>query len=238
MSTLLPFLRKALQPWIFRVKANIVTHGSHYTVDKKKNRLKENHFYLFKNKVTLKSMVKLRDGVMERHHKQFSTQEVMNITTVFVLFICIEHFVFKELLKQSSGRTMIITPGRCHISQSYQSAGRISPAFRSSRVAHRTGLGQKRDSPWYHPYFKPPNEPCFTGLGNSGLRAGPQGNFLSLAPYQLCSSQWAEWSLANGDNICVNDMKSLVLGLWLAERMKKQHLSICPWTGPVWIPPS
>lgn len=95
---------------------------------------------------------------------------------------------------------MIITFGRCHISQLYQSAGRISPAFKSSRVAHRIGLAQKRDSSWYHPCFKPLNEPCFTGLGNSGLRAGPPGNSepcsisaLLISMGRVKPSQWWQY---------------------------------------------
>lgn len=39
-----------------------------------------------------------------------------------------------------------------------------------------------KDSPWYHPCFKPLNEPYCTGDGKSGLRAGPQGDSLSLVP--------------------------------------------------------
>lgn len=76
-----------------------------------------------------------------------------------------------------------------------------------------------KDSPWYQPCFKPLNEPYFTGDGNSGLRAGPQGESLSLAPYQLCLTQkdrvspTQQHSRISGDNICIKDMQSLVPGL-------------------------
>lgn len=81
------------------------------------------------------------------------------------------------------------------------------------------GLGQKRDSPWYLPCSKPMNEPRFTGDGNSGLRVVPQGNSLSVAPYQLCLTQMGrgkpgqQQSRPNVDNRCVTDTQSLCLSL-------------------------
>lgn len=85
---------------------------------------------------------------------------------------------------------------------------------------------------------------CFTGDRNSELRAGPQGNYLRLAPYQPCLSQMGrvkpsqQQSSPNGDNMCVKDMQSLVLGLWLEKQLKKQHPTTCPWTGTAWLSPS
>lgn len=44
-------------------------------------------------------MVKLSDGVMGHHHKQFSTQWVTEITQLlFVLLINTEHFIFKNFM--------------------------------------------------------------------------------------------------------------------------------------------
>lgn len=104
--------------------------------------------------------------------------------------------------------------------------------------------GQKRDSPWYRPCFKSVSEPCFTGGGNSGLRAGPQENSPSLAPYQLCVTQMGkvmpsqQQSRPSGDNMCVKDTQPLVLGSWLEEQLKKQHPTTCLWTGTAWVSPS
>lgn len=155
-----------------------------------------------------------------------------------------ENFAFKELHEEISGSTMIIVLRGWHILQPYQSARRISSAFRPSRVAHRVWGAEswaEKGLSLVSPLFQVRERALFHWRWK--LRAQSRSTGKLSAPYQLFVTQMGkvmpsqQQSRPSGDNMCVKDTQPLVLGLWLEEQPKKQHPTTCPWTGTAWVSP-
>lgn len=141
-------------------------------------------------------MVRLREAVMEGHHKQFSAQWVTATTAVAIYFVYLRwafhlyrtswgaQWQYSDLTAQWTVHITVISV--CSF------FNRLSSSSRPSRVIHRAwgadGWGRKRTLLGINPTSN-----LWMSLismrEETGLRAGLQGNSLRLPPYKLVLSR-------------------------------------------------